>query len=60
MRTFSGGRNTVPQVFFNSDHLGGNDDIQKLEVTGQLAGKVSLVRSTPVSLMMNHWLHPWY
>ena len=24
MRTFSGGRNTVPQVFFNSEHLGGN------------------------------------
>jgi glutaredoxin len=28
MRTFSGGRNTVPQVFFNSEHLGGNDDVQ--------------------------------
>lgn len=22
MRTFSGGRNTVPQIFFNSDHIG--------------------------------------
>jgi len=30
MRTFSGGRNTVPQIFFNSEHLGGNDDIQKV------------------------------
>jgi glutaredoxin len=22
MRTFSGGRNSVPQIFFNSDHIG--------------------------------------
>ena len=24
------GRNTVPQIFFNSHHIGGNDDLQKL------------------------------
>ena len=34
MRTFSGGRNTVPQVFFNSEHLGGNDDLQKMDKDG--------------------------
>ena len=30
MRTFSGGRNTVPQIFFNSEHLGGSDDVHKV------------------------------
>lgn len=60
MRTFSGGRNTVPQVFFNSEHLGGNDDIQKFEAAGQLAGKVENVKAIPVSMMMDHWYHPWY
>ena len=60
MRTFSGGRNTVPQIFFNSEHIGGNDDLQKLEAEGSLARKVSQVRNSPVSLMMDHWFHPWY
>jgi glutaredoxin-related protein len=60
MRTFSGGRNTVPQIFFNSEHLGGNDDVQKLESDGALQAKVDMVKSTPVSMMMDHWFHPWY
>lgn len=60
MRTFSGGRNTVPQIFFNAEHLGGNDDVQKLEQEGKLQDKVKYVRSTPVSMMMDHWFHPWY
>jgi glutaredoxin 3 len=60
MRTFSGGRNTVPQIFFNSEHLGGNDDVQKLEAEGKLADKVKAVKATPVSMMMDHWYHPWY
>lgn len=60
MRTFSGGRNTVPQIFFNSDHLGGNDDIQKLDRDGVLADKVALVKQTPIGVMMDHWFHPWY
>jgi glutaredoxin-related protein len=60
MRSFSGGRNTVPQIFFNSEHLGGNDDVQKLEQEGILAKKVEMVRTTPVSMMMDHWYHPWY
>ena len=60
MRNFSGGRNTVPQIFFNAEHLGGNDDVQKLDQEGVLASKVDLVRKTPVSMMMDHWYHPWY
>lgn len=60
MRTFSGGRNTVPQIFFNSDHLGGNDDVQKLDVDGKLAQMVEKVKSTEVSMMQDGWYHPWY
>lgn len=60
MRSFSGGRNTVPQIFFNAEHLGGNDDIQKLEVDGLLTNKVDFVRKNPVTMMMDHWYHPWY
>lgn len=60
MKTFSGGRSTVPQIFFNSDHLGGNSDIQELESKGVLKDKVSAVRNTPVSTMLPNWYHPWY
>ena len=60
MRTFSGGRNTVPQILLNSEHLGGNDDVQKLEADGTLASKVDYIRKTPVSMMQDHWYHPWY
>lgn len=60
MRTFSGGRNTVPQIFFNSEHLGGNDDVQKLEADGVLAGKVDSVRTSPVGMMNDNMYHPWY
>lgn len=60
LRTFSGGRNTVPQIFFNSEHIGGNDDLYALEEAGLLAPKVVSIRTTPVSLMMDHWYHPWY
>ena len=60
MKTFSGGRNTVPQIFFNSEHIGGNDDLQKLEESGALAGKIETLRSTPVGMMMPNWYHPWY
>lgn len=60
MRSFSGGRNTVPQIFFNADHLGGNDDVQKLETEGKLKAKVDYVMSTPVTMMQDHWYHPWY
>ncbi|KAG7255618.1 hypothetical protein CRUP_031774 [Coryphaenoides rupestris] len=30
------GRSTVPQIFFNQVHVGGNDDLQKLDIDGQL------------------------
>jgi glutaredoxin 3 len=60
MRNFSGGRNTVPQIFFNSKHLGGNDDVQKLDAEGLLEKEVETVRKTPVTMMMDNWYHPWY
>ena len=60
MRTFSGGRNTVPQIFFNSDHIGGNDDLQKLELDGKLDSKITNVRNEAVSRMQDNWYHPWY
>jgi glutaredoxin-related protein len=60
MRTFSGGRNTVPQIFFNAEHLGGNDDVQQLHSAGKLKDKVEQVKNTPVSMMMDNWFHPWY
>jgi len=59
MRTFSGGRNTVPQIFFNSEHLGGNDDVQKLEAEGKLSALVDNVRKTE-TFMQDGWYHPWY
>ena len=37
-----------------------NDDVQKLELDGNLASKVKTVRETPVSMMMDHWYHPHY
>lgn len=60
MNTFSGNRNTVPQIFFNSEHIGGNSDLQKLHSSGQLSQKVEKVKNTAVSRMMDHWYHPWY
>ena len=60
MRNFSGGRNTVPQIFFNSKHLGGNDDILKLHEAGTLKDEVEIVKKTPVTMMMDNWYHPWY
>jgi len=60
MRQFSGGRNTVPQVFFNENHLGGNDDVQQLQTDGKLAEMVEMVKNTPVTMMQEGWYHPWY
>ncbi|CAM9311965.1 unnamed protein product [Phaeothamnion confervicola] len=60
MRTFSGGRNTVPQVFFNSEHLGGNDDVQALHRAGKLEGLVAKVREEASAVMKDGWYHPWY
>ena len=59
MRQFSGGRNTVPQIFFNEEHIGGNDDVQALDSEGQLEEKAEKVKSTP-AMMQDGWFHPWY
>ncbi|CAM9369642.1 unnamed protein product, partial [Hapterophycus canaliculatus] len=59
MKTFSGA-NTVPQVFFNSEHLGGNDDVQKLHAEGKLEGLVAKVRAEAPGMMKDTWYHPWY
>uniref|UniRef100_A0A673B2I3 Uncharacterized LOC115412549 n=1 Tax=Sphaeramia orbicularis TaxID=375764 RepID=A0A673B2I3_9TELE len=42
------GRSTVPQIFFNSVHVGGNDDLQKMAPT-ELQRLVSLVKEQPLS-----------
>ena len=36
MRQRAGGRNTVPQIFIGTIHVGGNDDLQALERAGRL------------------------
>ncbi|CAM9811165.1 unnamed protein product [Pylaiella littoralis] len=59
MKTFSGA-NTVPQVFFNSEHLGGNDDVQKLHADGKLEALVAKVRAEAPGMMKPTWYHPWY
>ncbi|XP_036830816.1 uncharacterized protein zgc:152951 isoform X3 [Oncorhynchus mykiss] len=41
------GRSTVPQIFFNSVHIGGNDDLQEL-LPEELERLVRLVREEPV------------
>ena len=30
------GRRTIPQIFFNDDHVGGYQELRELEKTGQL------------------------
>ena len=32
----SGGRKTVPQIFINDTHVGGFDDLQELDLSGEL------------------------
>ena len=34
----AGGRRTVPQIFINGQHVGGNDDLHALEDQGKLDG----------------------
>ena len=36
MRTRTGGRNSVPQIFIGATHVGGCDDIHALESQGKL------------------------
>lgn len=42
------GRSTVPQIFFNSVHVGGNDDLQKL-VRRSINLQETVSESLPVS-----------
>lgn len=41
------GRSTVPQIFFNNVHVGGNDDLQKLSPE-ELQRLASLVKEEPL------------
>ncbi|XP_062390649.1 uncharacterized protein zgc:152951 isoform X3 [Sardina pilchardus] len=41
------GRSTVPQIFFNNVHVGGNDDLQKM-APEELQRLVQMVREQPV------------
>ena len=34
----AGGRTSVPQIFINGEHIGGSDDLAKLESDGELDG----------------------
>jgi glutaredoxin 3 len=36
MRSRAGGRNSVPQIFIGSTHVGGCDDLHALEAQGKL------------------------
>lgn len=36
------GRTSVPQIFFNNDHIGGCDDLYLLEAQGELDAKLGL------------------
>lgn len=36
MLTKSGGRNTVPQIFIGHTHIGGSDDLSRMNAAGQL------------------------
>jgi glutaredoxin 3 len=38
----SGGRQTVPQIFINGEHIGGSDDLAALERAGKLDAKLGV------------------
>eukprot|EP01083_Nonionella_stella_P006307 18345_1 len=40
-------RKTVPQIFFNMDHIGGFDDLKKLEYSGELVSKINRTLESP-------------
>jgi glutaredoxin 3 len=41
----SGGRQTVPQIFIDGEHIGGSDDLYALERAGKLDAKLGIARS---------------
>jgi len=46
MRARSNGRNTVPQIFIGETHIGGADDLFKLDAAGQLDHLLTLEPQT--------------
>lgn len=52
--------NLHSKVFFNSEHLGGNDDVQTLHQDGKLEALVAKVRAEAPGMMKDTWYHPWY
>jgi glutaredoxin 3 len=38
----SGGRQTVPQIFIDGEHIGGSDDLYALERAGKLDAKLGI------------------
>ncbi len=40
----SGGRQTVPQIFIDGEHIGGSDDLYALERAGMLDTKLGIAR----------------
>lgn len=38
----SGGRETVPQIFIDGEHIGGSDDLYALERAGKLDAKLGI------------------
>jgi glutaredoxin 3 len=40
----SGGRQTVPQIFIDGEHIGGSDDLYALERAGKLDAKLGIAR----------------
>ena len=41
----SGGRQTVPQIFIDGEHVGGSDDLYALERAGKLDAKLGIAGS---------------
>jgi glutaredoxin 3 len=40
----SAGRQTVPQIFIDGEHIGGSDDLYALERAGKLDAKLGIAR----------------
>lgn len=37
------GRRTVPQIFIDGEHIGGNEDLRALDIAGELDNRLGLV-----------------
>ena len=47
MSARAGGRTSVPQIFFGDRHIGGCDDLESLEASGQLDGLLNELARSP-------------